>query len=498
MRLLHTMRLRLLPAAALAALFGAPSLRAQSVDTLAIRGHTRFLADDLLLGRGTGTPGEHVAAAYIASQLERLGLQPFDSGGFLLPIPMKAAIIGAGTEAVVTRGGESATFRTGRDFVVNTGGSGAFHDFAGPVLFAGPPAAAAGRLRALGDIRGRVIAVTAPLGAAAPALIPLLVQGGATGVVVLVPDTAQFQLFVRSRGDRRFFVAGDVQDPVWQPNVPVLLAGPTLTSALLAGVPLTRALVESDSTTAALDLGRDLRAHIVADVRDVRAADVGGVLPGSDPARRAQLIVYTAHYDHLGVSVPDQHGDSIYNGFSDDAAGVGMLLAIAEALRASPPATSVAFLFFTGEERGLLGSSYLAAHPPFPLANVRGLINLDAGAPPAPPVTWRIAGGNASPLGALAEKVAQQAGWKATSGDASPNSDYWPFLARGVPAIFIIPGSEWEHVTPEQQKALNERWNHYHEPGDAWSPEFPFAGLARYADYALRLGLALAAPDHSK
>lgn len=487
------MRLRILVGAVFATALGAPALSAQHIDTLAIRGHTRFLADDLLLGRGTGTTGEHLAAAYIASQLELLGLEPFDSArDFLLPIPLKAAVIRAGTQATVSRSGQSTTFRTGQDFVVNTGGSGAFHDFAGPVLFAGPPPAAAGRLRAHGDFRGRVIAVTAPLGAAAPALVPALISGGAAGVVVLVPDTAQFQLFVRSRGDRRFFVAGDVQDPVWQPNLPVLLAGPTLTAALLDGVSLTRALVEGDSTVAVLDLGRELSAHIDAAVQDVQAANVGGVLRGTEPARKNQLILYTAHYDHLGVSVPDERGDSIYNGFSDDAAGVGMLLAIAEALRAAPPKSSVGFLFFTGEERGLLGSGYLAANPPFPLRNVRGLINLDAGAPPAPPLTWRLAGGNASPLGKLAEQIAQQAGWKATSGDASPNSDYWPFLARHVPAIFIIPGSEWEHVTPEQQKALNERWNHYHQAADEWSPEFPFAGLERYAEFALRVGLALA------
>ncbi|NJD11866.1 MAG: M28 family peptidase, partial [Gemmatimonadetes bacterium] len=445
----------------------------------------------LLLGRATGSAGEHLAAAYIASQLERLGLRPFPAAGdFLLPIPLKAARIGAATNVVLSRNGADLTFRNEADFVVNLGGRDAFHDFGGGVIFAGPPAMAAARLRRHGDFRGRVIALTAQP-REAPPLVPALVAGGAAGVVVLAPDTAYYQLIVRSRGDSRFFLDADVQDPVAQPNLPVLVAGPGLTAALLAGAPLTRELIEGDSTVAVLDLGRELRAHIAIDVRAVQAANVGGLLPGADPARRDQLVVYTAHYDHLGVSAPDQRGDTIYNGFSDDAAGVGMLLAIAEALRASPPPVSVAFLFFTGEERGLLGSAFLAARPPFPLPNVRGLINLDAGAPPAPPLTWRLAGGNASPLGKLAEQVAAQAGWKATSGDASPNSDYWPFLARGVPAIFIIPGGEWEHVTPEQQKALNERWNHYHEPADEWNREFPLSGLERYADLALRVGLAL-------
>jgi hypothetical protein len=478
---------------ALAAATGliAPALQAQTIDSLAIRAHTRFLADDLLAGRGTGSAGEHLAAAYIAAQLTLLGLQPLGDD-FLLPIPMKAALIGEGTNAVVDRGGATATFRHGPDFVVNTGGGRAFHDFHGDVVFAGPPTAAHAALRALGDFRGRVIAVTAPLGAAAPALVPALIEGGATGVLVLVPDTAQFELFVRSRGDRRFFVDAPVDDPVWQPELPVILAGPAMTAALLDGAGITRELVEGKAGTRALALGRGVRVRIEANVQDVRAANVAGVLRGSDPARRDELIVYTAHYDHLGVSVPDAHGDSIYNGFSDNAAGVGMLLAIARALRDAPPAASVAFVFFTGEERGLLGSAFMAARPPFDLAKVRALINLDAGAPPAPPVNWRIAGGSDSPLGAKAADVAKQAGWTAALSGASPNSDYWPFLARGVPAIFIIPGNEWENTSPAQQQELNGRWNRYHQAGDEWAADFPFSGLTRYADFALRLGLAIA------
>ena len=429
----------------------------------------------------------------MASQLTLLGLEPLgEARDFLLPIPMKAAIIGDATEAVVTRGSASASFRTPRDFLVNTGGSRAFHDFSGPVVFAGPPDRALAALRALGDFRGRVVAVTAPLGAAAPALVPALIEGGATGVLVLVPDTAQFDLFVRSRGDRRFFVDAPVNDPVWQPDLPVILAGPSLTAALLDGSGITRELVEGRPGTPARPLGRELRLRLAATIQSVRAANVGGVLRGSDPARRDELIVYTAHYDHLGISVPDARGDSIYNGFSDNAAGVGMLLAVAEALRASPPPVSVAFLFFTGEERGLLGSAFAAAQPPFELKRVRALINLDAGAPPAPPTSWRVAGGENTPLGAKAAEVAKQAGWTATLSAASPNSDYWPFLARGVPAVFLIPGPEWENVTPAQKQELQKRWDRYHQAGDEWAADFPFAGLARYADYALRLGLAMA------
>ena len=167
-----------------------------------------------------------------------------------------------------------------------------------------------------------------------------------------------------------------------------------------------------------------------------------------------------------------------------------MLLAIAEAMRDAPPARSVAFLFFTGEERGLLGSAYMAAAPPLPLDDIAALINLDAGAPPAPPLNWRIAGGTVSPLGELAADVADQNGWTAVLSDASPNSDYWPFLQRNVPSIFIIPGDQWENVTPAQRDALRTRWDRYHQAGDHWHTEFPFSGLSRYAEYALLIGVA--------
>ncbi|MGH7445000.1 MAG: M28 family peptidase, partial [Longimicrobiales bacterium] len=215
-------------------------------------------------------------------------------------------------------------------------------------------------------------------------------------------------------------------------------------------------------------------------------------LPGNDPALRDEYVVYTAHYDHLGISIPDAEGDSIYNGFSDNAAGVAMLLGIAEALRDAPPARSLLFLFFTGEERGLLGASYFAAHPPVPLERMHALINLDAGAPSAPPVSWRVAGGDSSALGTLAAQVAADHGWIARLSGASPNSDYWPFLQRGVPAVFLIPGDVWENTAPEQREALRRQWDHYHQPADEYHPDFPFSGLERYADYAMALGLRAA------
>lgn len=462
------------------------------IDTLAIRAHTRFLADDELAGRGTGTRGERLAAAYIVSQLERIGLEPIGADtSFMLPIPLRQARIADASQVTITSDAGAAVFRSGADFIVNTGGAGAFRDFAGPAHFFGQAVHAAARVTNERSLAGRVAVFLGPLGGSAVELVPALIDAGVTGVVLLVPDATQYDLYVRSRGELRFFVDAPVDDPVWQPALPVVIAGPRMTEALLDGVDVPQALVGSDAGTA-VDLGRTITASIRADISTVPAANIGAVLPGSDPDLRDEFVVYTAHYDHLGISTPDARGDSIYNGFSDNAAGVAMLLAIAEAMRDSPPHRSVAFLFFTGEERGLLGSAYMASAPPLPLARVAALINLDAGAPPAPPLSWRIAGGADVPLGRLAASVAERYGWNAALSAASPNSDYWPFLQRGVPSIFIIPGDRWENVTPEQRDALRQQWDRYHQAGDHWHAEFPFSGLQRYAAYALAVGLVAA------
>lgn len=480
-------------AVALAAVLLPLAARAQRIDTMEIRSSTYFLANDLLEGRGTGTRGERIAALYLSSELQRLGLQPVGAdGSYLLPVPLKAARIeDAGTRLVVRQGADSTVLASARDFVVNTGGAGAFHDFSGEAILVGPASGAARALPA-GSLQGKVLAVLGPLGGDARTLLPDWIRRGAAGVVILVPDQGTLDLYIRSRGDRRFYVAGQVDDPVWQPDLPSVIVGPRGVQAMLQGASIPDSVLRGKMLGAAVPLGRTVSAAIRTTVSDVPANNVAGLLPGRDPALRDQVVVFTAHYDHLGISTPDARGDSIYNGFSDNAAGDGMLLAIAQAMSRDRPARSVLFLFPTGEERGLLGSTYYAAHPAIPLTRTVAAINLDAGAPPAPPTEWRFAAGEASSLGTLATRIVTGHGWKSVLGGTSPNSDYWPFLQRGVPAIFIVPGATWEGVDSATHSALEKRWEHYHQAADEWAPDFPFSGLQRYAELGLELGRAVA------
>src|SRR2546423_4978730 len=118
-----------------------------------------------------------------------------------------------------------------------------------------------------------------------------------------------------------------------------------------------------------------------SEVKRVEAPNVVAILPGSDPKLRNEYVVFSAHWDHLGVGAPDKTGDTIYNGAVDNASGVASVLAIAEALAKLPPAQrprrSSLFLFTTAEEQGLLGSEWYSKHPLVPLQKTAANVNLD-------------------------------------------------------------------------------------------------------------------------
>ena len=466
-----------------------------TIDSFALRAHTFVLAHDLLEGRATGRRGADLAALYIASEAERLGLRGAGPGGsYFQQVPVVEATIDPARTHLVLAGDSGAQdFEYGSGFIPNVGTARTLVGFSGEPVYVGSAQevlAAPGRLPTLA---GRVALLAGVFGAEAAAADTLRSRG-ATGVVHLVGDPERYQLLVRSRGPSRMYIAeeaGAVSSFV--PEIPAVIAGPSLERALLSGLP------GAGAAAARLDhpvvlAGRRVEVRVGVTTYRPPARNVAALLPGADPALAEEVLVYTAHLDHLGISVPDAAGDSIYNGFADDAAGVAMLLAIAKAMQEGPrPARSVLFLFPTGEERGLLGSDFYAAHPLVPVGQMVAGINLDAGAPPAPNVHWRVAGGTLSTLGPKAVAVAASAGWEAQLAPASPNSDYYPLLRIGVPAVFLVPGpGAYEGMTAEASDALRQRWDRYHQPADHWHPDFPSAGLVRYAEYAYRLGLDVA------
>lgn len=461
---------------------------AQEIDTLLLERHARVLAHDSLGGRANGTPGQRGAAAYIERELRRLGLRPAGEGGtFRQRIPLvRVDVDRSRTKLVLHRGSDETSF--GPDAVAHVGGdSVVFRSFRGDMLYAGSAAEALARLGQAPDLNGRVVVVTAGPPGSANMLADSLAPRRAAALFVILPDTNVFARLMNARGPSRFFLSpnGKPQEP--HVPVPLLATLPALGTALgLNDIPASRL-----QASPFVSLGASADFTFSARFVPVEAANIVARLPGHDPALAREAVIFLAHYDHIGTAAP-LNGDSLYNGFIDNAVGTAAVLAIAEGLRESPMSRSVLFLFTSAEEEGSLGSKHYAAHPSVPLAHTIAAINLDAGAPLSPPRAWILEGGGATRLDSAAQRVAARKGWSVSTDPARFSSDQWRFHERGVPATLLVPGEGWEGLTPDQETQLIQRWWRAHRPNDEWEPGFPWRGLQRYALFAALLGRELA------
>lgn len=438
-----------------------------SLDTLAMRGDTYFLSHDLLLGRQAGSRGARLAALYIAARCQAIGLVPFGER-YLQPVALERALVLEETELAIVGAARRLRWRF-PDIIPNLGTRQAMRDFRGPAVYVGTSEQISGGELGERDIRG---AVAITLGMSSRAAIDTFRRHGMSGVVHLIPDSADFQRQRKQLGASRLYDADTAITSSYLPDLPSVIAGP--------GASLALARATSHSGT-----GPELMFHLALERSSVLEMNVVCGLLGSDPQAADSAIVLVAHYDHLGIGPPDATGDSIYNGFSDNAAGVAMLLALAKALVSAEIRHSVVFLFPAAEEAGLLGSDFYVARPTWPLERTLAVINLDAGAPPAPPAGWQLAGVDSTGLGGLALGVAAGQGWRGVTSPPRPIGDFYPFTERGIPAVLIIPGAgPFQGLSADSSAALRRRWDRYHQPSDEWSSLFPLAGMLRYAQYA--------------
>jgi len=213
-----------------------------------------------------------------------------------------------------------------------------------------------------------------------------------------------------------------------------------------------------------------------------------------------QYVVYSGHWDHLGIGLPDAKGDRIYNGAVDNATGIAALLELARVYAAAPaPQRSVVFLAVTAEEKGLLGSEYYASNPVYPLAKTVGVINMDALDPHGKARDFTISG--SAKLDLLDRLVAKARLAKLSySPDPKPEaghffrSDHFPFAKRGVPAISFGSGEHWEQGGVAAGKKESDRYTleNYHQPSDEWKAEWTFEGMARDLGILYAVGRELA------
>ena len=213
-----------------------------------------------------------------------------------------------------------------------------------------------------------------------------------------------------------------------------------------------------------------------------------------------ETIIYSAHWDHIGVGEPDARGDRIFNGAMDNASGTAALVELARGFAAQPkPQRSVLFLAVTAEEKGLLGSEYYASHPLYPLAKTVAVINMDGMAASSPSRDFGIYGSAKMDLLDQLKDVAK--GWDIRyTPDPKPEaglffrSDHFPFAKRGVPALSYAAGQDWIDGGVEAGKKASDDYTakRYHQQGDEWQAEWTFAGAVRDLEVVYTLGENLA------
>jgi Zn-dependent M28 family amino/carboxypeptidase len=239
-------------------------------------------------------------------------------------------------------------------------------------------------------------------------------------------------------------------------------------------------------------------------INRVKTANVLGVLPGSDPTLSKEVVIYSAHHDHLGIGKPDKTGDKIYNGALDNASGMAQVLAIAKAFKALPqaPKRTTMMLFVAAEEQGLLGSEYFALHPTVPAGKIAANINYDGGNIFGKARNLTFVGKGKSTLDEVVESIASIQG-RTVLPDQMPDrghyyrSDQFSFAKVGVPAVYLDIGTDFEGK-PEgwgKQQIEDFEEHRYHQPSDQIDSTWNFDGMNEDARLGFWIGVNVANAD---
>lgn len=493
-----------------------------------LRGHIKFLSDDQLEGRGTGAPGGELAAKYIAAQLEAMGLKGAGANGsFFQPVSLVGVKADPNTTLTVSASSRQETFKFADEFVVFTGAQAPEVETDAELVFVGygvdaPEQRWSDYKGDAEDYRGKVLVMLVndpPATSAEPNLFggrALTYYGrwiykfeeaarrGAAGAILLHTDESAgypWSVVRTSNSSWRFDIARGEGD-----STPYLKLRSWMTDAAarrmmqLAGQnldELRRQAASRDFQPVKLNLKASI--NIKSEIKRVKAPNVVAILPGRDPKLRDEYVVYSAHWDHLGIGEPNKKGDRIYNGAVDNSSGVAAVLAIAEALTRLPanekPRRSMLFLFTTAEEQGLLGAEWYTSNPLVPLKKTAANVNLDSLNILGLTRDFIPLGAERSTLRAVVEAVARERGMTVAP-DKRPEqgsfyrSDHFPFAKVGVPSISLKEGKDFVGRPPnwgeEQFRAYNTA--NYHQPSDEYSDSWNFKGMIQTAEIALAIG----------
>ncbi len=498
---------------------------ARTVNADLLRGHIRFLSSDLLGGRGPATPGDRLAQEYIAAQMEAAGFQPgAPGGGWLQPLDIIGITSHNPDVATASRGGEKVDLKYKDDYIAFSGVAAAESRLDGAeVVFVGygivAPEYQWDDYKGA-DLKGKVLLMMNNDPSTDPKLFAgrtrlyygrwdykydMAARQGAAGAVIIHTEPSagyKWQVVTSSWSGENFSLPAEggpqLQVKAWATEEACWRL------ARLGGQDLDalRAAAEKRDFRP-VPLGVALGLALRNDVQKKQTANVIGTLPGRDPILGREVVLYTAHHDHLGMRTASKPGeDVIYNGARDNASGVAAMLAIGRAMKAlpQPPRRTITLAAVAGEEQGLLGSAFLAAHPPAPIGRIAANINIDELGIWGRTHDMIMIGMGKSTLDTVVEAIAAAQGRRRIVPDLNPDkgyfyrSDQFNLAKRGVPAAYLEAGVDvigrpagWG----AEQHAKYEETD-YHQPSDELRPDWDFSGAVEDTQLLFYLGVKVA------
>jgi Zn-dependent M28 family amino/carboxypeptidase len=498
---------------------GAAKPQAATVKEAPLRAHLAFLSSDAVEGRGTGQRGGELTVTYLETQAAAVGLKPANNGSFRQPVKIAGVrSLPQKSNIGIIAGGQALPLQFGADWVWGPGDARADHTLDAEMVFVGyginAPEEGWDDFKGV-DVKGKVIVMMvndpAPTAAEPKRFngagltyygrwtykLEEAARQGAAGVLLIHTDASasygwsvvqnswaaaeRFQLAEGKPGTglqgwmtdataRKLFAAG----------------GQDLDKLRLAA---------EDKAFKPVVLNARVKGEARAEVRTLNEFNVAGVVPGTDPKLKDEVVVYSAHWDHMGKQ--GSEGDTIFNGAVDNASGTAALLAMAAEAVRNPAKRSQMFLWVAAEEQGLLGSAAYATKPLWPIEKTVANLNLDSLNFVGLVKDVSTPGSERTDLGAMAAATAKRMGLQIA--EAKPDlaggyfrSDHFSFAKAGVPAFSVGAGHGWVkdvEASEAKQKAYRAR---YHQVSDEYDPNWDLAGMVQQAQFTLNLGRTVA------
>ncbi len=500
------------------------------VEEAPLRAHLAFLSDDLLEGRGTGQRGGDLTMRYLETRLAAMGLKPANGESFRQPVKIAGVKTDASKSSLhfvngivsgIDGGKDDLKFAFGNDLVFASGSAKFDTSFDAPLLFVGYGASAPEEkwddFKGV-DCRGKILVmmVNDPQPTAEE---PNRFGGksltyygrwtykfeegkrrGAAGVLLIHTDasaTYGWSVVQNSWTHERFQLAegaGGTDLQGWMTN------GAAKKLFAFAGQDLDalRAKAErKDFQPVPLNLKAEGSVH--CEVRNVDQANIAGIVPGTDSKLKDEVVIYSAHWDHLGKG--DGLGDQIWNGAVDNASGTSAVLAMAQAAANHPAKRSQMFMLVCAEEQGLLGSEAYGQHPLWPLEKTAANLNLDSLNFVGRTKDIGTQGSERTSLGVAAAAVAKRMGMAIAQaepdlGGGYFRSDHFSFAKVGVPAFSIEPGHQYVKDQEASKAKADAYSKRYHQVTDEYDPTWDLSGMVQQAQFTLNLGYTVAeAPE---